>query len=171
EIVAALEKGEFESEEQRRLAARFRFSEALLARFRTLHRDAYKKLQESAELMQPLVLEKKPSLEDATLMYRACRALVEIWLRQDSFPQAGQLGETLGAVAQSIKDSDATNADYQRMWADALLLIAGIHAKLGDKPRAAVELRENVEVLKQLFASLPSSERRTDYLKALTVAA
>ena len=168
EIVAALDQGKFESEAQRRLAARYRFSEAILARTRTLHRDAYKKFQETAELLQPLVFESKPSLEDATLIYRACRALVETWLRQDSIPQAGQLGETLGAVATVIKESDASYADYQRMWADAVLVNAGIHAKLGDKRRAAAELRENVEVLEQLYTALPSAERRTAYLKALT---
>ena len=97
EIVAALEKGEFDSDDQRRLAAQFRFSEAIQARFKTLHRDAYRKFQEAAELLQPLVLEKAPALEDAVLMYRACRALVETWLRQNSMPQAGELAETLWA--------------------------------------------------------------------------
>ncbi len=169
-IIAALEKGEFDSEEQRRLAAHFRFSEAIQARFKTLHRDAYKQFQEAAELLQPLVLEKKPTLEDAVLMYRACRALVEIWLRQDSIPNAGQLGETLGAVAHTIKESDPENADFQRMWADAVLLNAGIHVKLGDKPRAATELRENVATLQHLNELLPSAQRRIAYLQALTSA-
>lgn len=170
EIVAALDKGGFESDEQRRLAARFRFSEAVLARFRTLHRDAYQKFQEAAELLQPLVLEKAPALEDAMLMYRACRAMVEIWLRQDSIAQAAQIGETLGAVAEAIKNSDSTNPDFQRIWADAVLVNAGVHAKQGEKKRAAGELRENVDVRAKLYRELPSPERRQDFLQGLTSA-
>jgi hypothetical protein len=168
EILAALEKGEFESEEQRRLGAQFRHSEAILARFRALHRDAYVKFQEAAELMQPLVLEQKPSLPDATLMYRACRAMVEVWLRQQSYPQAAQIGETLGSIARAIRDSDAENPDFQRIWADAVRLNAGIHARLGDEQRAAGELRENVDTLLRLSAALPSQARRIAYLAALT---
>jgi len=168
EVVAALEKGEFNSDEQRRLAARFRFSEAVLKRFQTLHRDAYKLFQETGELLQPLVLERAPALEDATLMYRACRAMVEIWLRQDSFPQAAQIGETLGAIAQAIQDSDQTSPDFKDIWADAVLVNAGIHAKLGDKKRAASELHENVVVRRKLYAELTSPERRIDYVQALT---
>jgi len=140
EIVAALDKGEFDSQEQRRLAARFRYGEALLARFRTLHRDAYQKFQQTAELLQPLVFEKAASLEDATLMYNACRALVEIWLRQESFQEAGQLAETLARVAWTIKESDSGHPDSQRMWSQAMLVNADIHAKLGDQAHAASEL-------------------------------
>ena len=168
EIVAALEKGEFDSDDQRRLAAQFRFSEAIQARFKTLHRDAYRKFQEAAELLQPLVLEKAPALEDAVLMYRACRALVETWLRQNSMPQAGELAETLGRVAQAIIDSDPTNMDFQGIRADAVLVRAGIHAKLGDKRRAAGELHENVDVRERLYKASPSAERRLNYLQALT---
>jgi len=169
EIVAALAKGEFDSDGQRRLAARFRFSEAIQARFKTLHRDAYRAFQEAAELLQPLVLEKvPPPVEDAMLMYRACRALVETWLRQNSLPQAGELAETLGSVAQAIKDSDPENTDFQGMWADALLVNANIHAQLGDKRRAAGELREHVDVREKLYGALPSAERRLDSLQALT---
>jgi hypothetical protein len=168
EIAAALEKSEFQSEEERRLAARFRFSAAVLARFRTLHRDAYKMFQEAAELLQPLVLERKPVLEDASLMYRSCRALVDIWLRQESFQQASQLANTLGAVAQGIKDSDPTNADYRRMWADTLLVNAQIHAKLANLASAATELAEHVKTLQQLHAELPTPARRMAMLQALT---
>jgi hypothetical protein len=117
EIVEALKKGVFDSDEQRRLAAQFRYSEAILARGRALHRDAYVKFQETAELMQPLVLgQKKPSLPDASLMYRACRMMVEIWVRQDSFKEAGQISETLGRMAQAIRDSDPENPDFRRIW-------------------------------------------------------
>ena len=92
EIVEALKKGAFDNDEQRRLAAQFRHSEAILARGRAMHRDAYVKFEETAELMQPLVLgEQKTSLPDATLMYRACRTMVDIWVRQNSFKQAGQI--------------------------------------------------------------------------------
>lgn len=168
EIVAALEKGEFDSDGQRRLAARFRFSEAIQARFKTLHRDAYQAFQQAAELLQPLVLEKTPSVEDAMLMYRACRALVETWLRQKSMPQASELAETLGRVAQAMMDSDPKNTDFQSMWADAVLVNAGIHAQLGDKQRAAGELHENVDVRERLYVASPSAERRLDYLQALT---
>jgi TIR domain len=168
EIIAALEKGEFDSDDQRRLAAQFRFSEAIQARFKTLHRDAYAKFQEAAELLQPLVLEKAPDLEDAVLMYRACRALVDTWLRQNSVPQAGELAKTLGLVAQAIMDSDPTNTDFQGIWADAVLMSADIHARLGDTWRAAGELHENVDVRDRLYRASPSAERRLDYLQALT---
>lgn len=166
EIVAALEKGEFESNDQRRLAARLRYSEAVLARFRTLHRDAYLKFEEAAELLRPLVMEGVPATEDAALMYMSCRAVVETWLQQDRLPQAGEVAEVLGAVAQTIRDSDTSNPDFQRMWADAVLLISGIHAKLNDQ-RAAVELAEHVGVLARLYSELPSAERRKAYGKAL----
>jgi len=168
EIVAALDKREFESEEQRRLAARFRYSEAVLARFRTLHRDAYRKFQEAAELLQPLVFEKPASLEDATLIYLACRALVEIWLRQESYKEAGQLAETLARVAGTIKESDADNPDFQRMWSQAMFVNADLHARLGDKPSAASELHESLETLRRLHDQLPSADRRAEYLQALT---
>jgi hypothetical protein len=167
EIVAALDAGEFKSDEQRRLAARYRFSEATLARFRTLHRDAYVKFQETAELLRPLVVERIPTLDDASLMYRACRATVETWLRQDSLREAGQLGETLGGVAQAIREADEANADFQRIWADAVLVNAEIHARLGDKGRAALELQENVDTLAKLNQELPSPERRGEYLGGL----
>jgi hypothetical protein len=170
EIAAALEKGELESDEQRRLAAQLRFSEAIQARFKTLHRDAYEKFLKTAELLRPLVMERRPTLADATLMYRACRASVETWLRQESFPQAGQMGETLGSVAQSIVGSDPANPDFQRMWSDAVLLNARIHAKLGEMQRAGAELREGVEARRALYAALPSAERRIDYLQALSEA-
>ena len=171
EIVEALQKGTFDGDEQRRLAAQFRNSEAILARGRALHRDAYRKFQETAELMQPLVLgENKPSLPDATLMYRACRTMEDIWVRQDSFKQAGQIGETLGGIAQAIRDSDPKNPDFQRIWADALRTNAFVHAHLGDNARAAAELRENVDTLEQLRKALPSLARQRAYLEALTYA-
>jgi len=171
EIVEALEKGTFDSDEQRRLAAQFRNSEAILARGRALHRDAYAKFQETAELMQPLVLGgKKPSLQDATLMYRACRTMVDIWVRQDSFKQAGQIGETLGGIAQAIRHSDPEDPDFQRIWADAVRTNAFVHAQLGDKARAAAELKENVDNIEQLYKALPSSARQRAYLEALTSA-
>jgi hypothetical protein len=171
EIVEALEKGTFDSDEQRRLAARFRFSEATLARARALHRDAYAKFQETAELMQPLVLgEKKPSLRDTTLMYRACWTMVDIWVTQDSFKQAGQIAQTLGGLAQAARDSDPENPDFQRIWADAVCTNAFIYARLGDKRRAARDLQENVDTLEQLWKALPSLPRQKEYLEALTIA-
>jgi hypothetical protein len=169
EILEALKKGTFHSDEQRRLAAQFRYSEAILARGRALHRDAYVKFQETAELMQPLVQgQKKPSLRDATLMYRACRTMVEIWVRQDSFKQAGQIGETLGSIAQAFRDSDPEDPDYQRIWADAVHTNAFVHARLGENTRAAAELRENVATYEQLYKALPSLARQRAYLEALT---
>ncbi len=171
EIVEALERGRFDSEEQRRLAAQFRFGEAILARARAQHRDAYVKFQQAAELMQPLVLEReKPPLPDATLIYRACRAMVDIWVRQDSFEQAGQIVETLGGIAQAIRDSNPEDSDFQRIWADAVHVSAFVHARLGDSVRAAGELRENVDTLERLYKALPSSARQRAYLEALTYA-
>jgi len=171
EIAEALMKGTFDSDEERRLAAQFRYSEAILARGRALHRDAYVKFQETAELMQPLVLGgKKPSLPDAALMYRACRTMVDIWVRQDSFEQAGQIGETLGGIAQAIRDSDPEDPDFQRIWADAVRTEAFVHARLGDNARAAAELQENVDTLEQLCKALPSLARQRAYLEALTYA-
>jgi hypothetical protein len=169
EIVEALKKGTFDSDGQRRLAAQFRFSEAILARGRAMHRDAYVKFQQTAELMQSLVLEgKKPSLRDATLMYRSCRTMVDIWVRQDSFKEAGQIGETLGGIAQAIRDSDPDDPDFQRIWADAVRTNAFVHARLGDKVRAAGELRENVDTLEKSCKALPSLARQRAYLEALT---
>jgi hypothetical protein len=171
EIVEALKAGTFDSDEQRRLAAQFRNSEAILARGQALHRDAYVKFQETAELMQPLVLGgKEPSLPDATLMYRACRTMVDIWIRQDSFKQAAQIGETLGGIAQAIRASDPEEPDFQRFWADGLRTNAFVHAHLGDNARAAAELRENVDTLEQLYKALPSLARQRAYLEALTYA-
>ena len=171
EIVEALKKGAFDNDEQRRLAAQFRHSEAILARGRAMHRDAYVKFQETAELMQPLVLgEQKPSLPDATLMYRACRTMVDIWVRQNSFKQAGQIGETLGGIAQAIRDSDPEDPDFQRIWADAVRTNAFVHTRLGDNGRAAAELRDNVDTLEQLYKALPSLARQRAYLEALTYA-
>jgi hypothetical protein len=168
EVIAALEKGEFASEEERRLAARFRYNEAILAQFRTLHRDAYEKFQEVAELLWPLVRDKTPSFEDAVLLYRVCRAMVGIWLRQESFKQASQVANRLGTVAQTIKTADPGNPDYQRIWADAVLVNAQIHAKLGYRARAATELVERVKTLQQLYTELPSTARRTAFLQDLT---
>ena len=102
EIVEALQRGTFGSDEQRRLAAQLRYSEASLARLRAQHRDAYVKFQDAAELMRPLVLgEKKPLLGDATIIYRACRTMTDIWMTQESFEQASQIGETLGGQHRS----------------------------------------------------------------------
>ena len=168
EILDALKVGAFQDDEQRRLAAQFRDSEAVLAQGRALHRDAYVKFQETAELMQPLVLGgKKPSLRDATLMYRACRSMVEIWLRQDSFKQAGQIGETLGTIAQTIRDSNPEDPDFQRIWADAVHTNAFVHARLGENARAAAELRETVATCERLYKTQPSSARERAYLEAL----
>ena len=166
EILAALQKGEFESEEQRRLAARLCFGSAT-ASFSVQASDAFEQYQQAAELLKPLVLEQSPSVQDAALMYKACRALVQIGLRQNAIHQASQLAETLASVAGALLEWDTQNADYQRMWADAALINAEIHARLGDKKRTARELFEHVSVLERLFTALPSRERKLEHSRAI----
>src|SRR5689334_12295178 len=78
EILDALAKGNFDTPEQRRRAAWLRFSEGQLAAVRRQHRDAYEKFEEAANLMQPLVVDVLPTVQDATLIYRACSELVGI---------------------------------------------------------------------------------------------
>ena len=60
--------------------------------------------------------------------------------------------------------------DFQRIWADAVLKNALIHARLGDTLRAATELLENVDTLEQLYKALPSLAKQKVYLEALTYA-
>ena len=91
----------------------------------------------------------------------------DTWLRQGSFHGAGQVSETVGAVAQAIANADEEDPDFQRIWADAVLVNAQIHAKLSDKKSAAAELRENVNALSKLYRRLESPDRRKEYLTGL----
>jgi hypothetical protein len=169
EVEKALKTVEFRSDEVRRLAARLRFGEARLARFRTLHRDAYNLYQETAELLQTLVMERQPPLpEDASLMFRACYELVDIWMRQESFKEAAHLGQTLTLVSRTMLAADQTDADHRRMWAGTLLLNADIHAKLGDTRQAMKEVAGHVETFEGLYGELASAERRKALLNSLT---
>ena len=78
EIADALRKGVFDTEDQRRMAARFRYSEAVFLHHRTQYVEAFAKLEETTALLTPLLQDRTPSVEDASLAYTASRWMVDL---------------------------------------------------------------------------------------------
>jgi hypothetical protein len=167
EIEHALEKGEFETEEQRRLAARFHYNEGALAHERTQYEEAHEKLEETTDLLMPLIQGRTPLVEDASLAYRAMQWIVKLSLQHSSISMAGKLCDWMAANTQYIRQSEPDNPDFQRMMADAMQVSAEVHAKLGDPSRAAESLHRRVAIHAKLYRELPSEERRHDFLLAL----
>jgi hypothetical protein len=168
EIELALEKGEFETEEQRRLAARFRYNEAKFAEFKGQFETALNKYDATSDLLAPLIQGRRtPDLQDASLAYEAMKHIVDTTLTLHNVEMAGHLCNWMTENALHIALSDPNNADFQRILADAMSVSAQVHAKLGDRHRVAESLQMRVATQGKLFGELPSLERRNDFLATL----
>jgi hypothetical protein len=167
EIADALKKGVFDTEEQRRMAARFRYSEAVFLHHGTQYEEAFAKLKETTDLLTPLLRDRTPSVEDASLAYTASRWMVDMLLQHSGLTEAGAFCDWMQRNAQYIAGSDPENADFQRILADAMRVGAGIHAQLGERERAADELQTRIAMHAKLYSELDSEVRRNDFLVAL----
>ena len=169
-IVEAIQSDQQPEEQDRRMAAWFCLSEALLASVRNDHFRALKLFEKVAYLMEPVVFEKYPTYEEGILLYRACENLVGYFLMQKNFRRAADFVNSVGVVAQRLVTVDPDEPDYWRLWADALLKNAIVHAENGDKVKAAGELSESLKTWQKLYSELPSRERLMDVRKAFAVA-
>jgi hypothetical protein len=70
-------------------------------------------------------------------------------------------------AARRIKNSDPTEPDFQRMWADALLQDAVINAELQEEGSTIECLVEHVNVLRSLYIKLQTQPRKLAWLESL----
>ncbi|KAH6974983.1 heterokaryon incompatibility protein-domain-containing protein [Ilyonectria sp. MPI-CAGE-AT-0026] len=162
-----IEKNEFDSEEERLQAASYLYNDAGINFRRSMWRDAYRSYQQTSEVLWPLISSGVPSIPLATALYVSVRRMVQIWQRQKSFENAKMIIPALIEVSTRIKDSDSTEPDFQRMWADALQQDAVINAELQNEGPTIARLVEHVEVLRSLYISLPTRPRKLAWLDSL----
>jgi hypothetical protein len=101
------------------------------------------------------------------VLYLSIQHMIQIWQRQKSFENAKEISASLIRAAGYIKDSDPTEPDFQRMWADALLQDAVINAELQNEGPTIEGLVEHVEVLHSLYIKLQTQPRKTAWLGSL----
>lgn len=164
-LIEAIAADQTIQEQDRRLAARLGFGEALLA---SIQGDDFKALNmfyKVALLMQPIVLEGYPTYEEGILMYKACENLVGYYLAHKKFARAADFINSVGLVAQRLVNLNPNEPDYWRLWADALLKTGIVHAENGNMTMATDELSGSVETWRKLYKLLPSRERLSDAQK------
>jgi hypothetical protein len=167
-IAATIEKNEFDSGEERRLAAYYLYSKAAMSSGQSMWRDAYKSYLTTTEVLWPLVSSGVPSIRDATMLHLSLRRMVESWQRQKSFKNAETMSEALIKAARLVKDSDPTEPDFQRMWANALLLDAVVNAELQKEGLTIAGLVEHVEVLRHLYIKLQTPARQLAWVESMS---
>ena len=155
-------------DEDKRLVARLLESEARLAAFRGLHRQALTRLAVIGQVMDALIFRRIPTYEDGMLMYRVHAQTVDYHLNQKDYQSAGEANAGAGLVTQRLVDAAPDEPDYRRVWAETVLTRAVIHAESGDMASAAEDLRRSVDCWRQLYAELPNPARSKDAQEAMS---
>lgn len=166
-VTETLTKRQFNSETERRLAARLQYSQGQLKRFRNLFRDAYEMFSDVVNILEPLFKDQTASRDDAYLIYESCRYLVDTWMRQEKFKEALQVAGILKTVARHIRTLNPLDSDYERIWADCALVSAETYAELGKFDHSMAELVEYVNTLEQVYKRLRSPATLSAWLQAL----
>jgi hypothetical protein len=169
-LFEALDADEPIAEEDRWLGAKLAFGEGLVASVRGEHFKALIRFQRAVELMEPVVLEGYPTYDEGVLMYRACANLVGYFLQRENYRRAADFVNCVGLVAQRLVKLNPEEPDFWRLWADALLNNAIVHAENANRQRATLELRQSVETWQRLYTALQTKERLIDARKAFATA-
>ncbi|GKZ64928.1 hypothetical protein AnigIFM50267_007084 [Aspergillus niger] len=169
-IIASIEKGEYSSADEMRLAGWYLFYKASMSFGREMWRDAYEAYDKASLALQPLVMSQVPTMRDAVSMYMSVLRKVEIFYRQKRFQHAEWIIPALMRVARSISESDPEEPDFQRIWADALLAEAKVNMALEQKYLALESLVKNVDVLHQLYRKVQLPSRHRAWIAALSYA-
>lgn len=158
---------EIRSDGDRRLVARYLDGEARLAVVRGQHDAALSRFFRIAKLLEPLVFDRLPLFDDATLLYRACGELASYFSWRNDPERARPYVDFQRKTVRRLLSVQPDEPDYHRLHADALLKSARIHAESGDFDRAADELAENVACWRRLHAELPNASRAEDRRRAM----
>jgi hypothetical protein len=76
---ATIEKNEFDSGEERLIAASYLYNTAIMSFARSKWQDAYRSYQKTSELLRPLISPGVPSIVHATALYLSMRRMAQIW--------------------------------------------------------------------------------------------
>jgi hypothetical protein len=164
-----IEKNEFDSREERIIAASYFYDNALLSFARGRWRDSFIGYKKTYELLLPLTLTSPgiPPVILATALYLSLRCMAKIWGRLKSLENAKMVSRRAINAVRRIKNSDPTDPDFQGMWANALLQDASINADLQDGESTIECLVEHVNVLRSLYLKIQTQPRRLAWLASL----
>lgn len=161
-LLKLLEMNQEIAEEDRRFAARLCFGNAQLESIRGQHYEALQHFQKTALLLEPIVFTSTPTYDEGVLMYRACANLVGYFIQNENYQRAQDFVTSICRVASRLLEINPNEPEYHRLWANARLRNAIVAAENGHQQQATDDIKESVEIWRQLYTTLSSRQRLID---------